>query len=94
MEQSTNLETLTRKIHKFSKTLLYVIPLATLMFVVGTGESWVEVFKTAVLSGRCHSGRLTGCCDDYLSHWRFPDGPSRHYPETSCRNPRHGYLFR
>lgn len=52
MEQSTNLETpLTRKIHKFSKTLLYVIlGLAAMMFVVrvSQGESWVEVFKAAV----------------------------------------------
>ncbi len=52
MEQSPNLETpLTRKIHKFSKTLLYIIlGLAALMFVVrvSQGESWVEVFKTAV----------------------------------------------
>ncbi len=52
MEQSTNLETpLTRKIHKFSKTLLYVIlGLATMMFVVrvAQGDSWGEVFKAAV----------------------------------------------
>jgi len=52
MEQSTSIETpLTRKIHKFSKTLLYIIlGLAAMMFVVrvGQGESWVEVFKTAV----------------------------------------------
>lgn len=52
MEQSTNLETpLTRRIQKFSKTLLYIIlGLAGLTFVVGLGQgnSWVDVFKTAV----------------------------------------------
>jgi Ca2+-transporting ATPase len=52
MEQSVNLETpLTRRMEKFSKTLLYIIlGLAALLFVVrlGQGEPWVEVFKTAV----------------------------------------------
>jgi cation-transporting P-type ATPase F len=52
MQQSTTIETpLTRKIDKFSKTLLYVIlGLATFTFTVGVaqGFSWVEVFKAAV----------------------------------------------
>lgn len=52
MEQSPNLETpLTRKLHKFSKTLLYIVlGLTTLMFVVGVaqGEGWAEGFITAV----------------------------------------------
>ena len=52
MQQSTSLETpLTRKIDKFSKTLLYVIlGLAAFTFAVGVaqGASWVEVFKAAV----------------------------------------------
>jgi cation-transporting P-type ATPase F len=52
MQQSTNLETpLTRKISKFSKTLLYVVlGLATLTFAVDVsqGLSWIEVFKAAV----------------------------------------------
>jgi Ca2+-transporting ATPase len=52
MQQSTSLETpLTRKIDKFSKTLLYVIlGLAAFTFVVGIaqGASWVDVFKAAV----------------------------------------------
>lgn len=52
MQESTSLETpLTRKIDKFSKTLLYVIlGLAALTFAVGIGQgfSWVEVFKAAV----------------------------------------------
>lgn len=52
MQQSTTIDTpLTRKIDKFSKTLLYVIlGLATLTFAVGIaqGFSWIEVFKAAV----------------------------------------------
>lgn len=52
MQQSTSLETpLTRKIDKFSRTLLYVIlGLAAFTFAVGVaqGASWVEVFKAAV----------------------------------------------
>lgn len=52
MQQSTTIETpLTRKIDKFSKTLLYVIlGLATFTFAVGIaqGFSWIEVFKAAV----------------------------------------------
>ncbi|MEP0913890.1 cation-transporting P-type ATPase [Leptolyngbya sp. GB1-A1] len=52
MQQSHSLETpLTRKIDRFSKTLLYVVlALATLTFAVGVaqGFSWVEVFKAAV----------------------------------------------
>jgi Ca2+-transporting ATPase len=52
MQQSTTLETpLTRKIDKFSKTLLYVIlGLAAFTFAVGIaqGFSWIEVFKAAV----------------------------------------------
>lgn len=52
MQQSNSLETpLTRKIDKFSKTLLYVIlALAAFTFAVGIaqGFSWVEVFKAAV----------------------------------------------
>ncbi len=52
MQQSTTLETpLTRKIDKFSQTLLYVIlGLATFTFAVGIaqGFSWIEVFKAAV----------------------------------------------
>lgn len=52
MQQSHSLETpLTRKIDRFSKTLLYVIlALAALTFAVGIGQgfSWVEVFKAAV----------------------------------------------
>ncbi|MBW4542415.1 MAG: cation-transporting P-type ATPase [Myxacorys chilensis ATA2-1-KO14] len=52
MQQSSILETpLTRKIDKFSKTLLYVIlALAAFTFAVGIaqGFSWVEVFKAAV----------------------------------------------
>lgn len=52
MQQSTTLETpLTRKIDKFSKTLLYIIlGLAAFTFAVGIaqGFSWIEVFKAAV----------------------------------------------
>ncbi|MBE9160106.1 cation-transporting P-type ATPase [Nodosilinea sp. LEGE 06152] len=52
MQQSTAIETpLTRKIDKFSKTLLYIIlGLATFTFAVGIaqGFSWIEVFKAAV----------------------------------------------
>jgi len=52
MEQSTGLETpLTRKIERFSKTLLYIIlGLAALTFavVMGQGGSWTEGFKAAV----------------------------------------------
>lgn len=52
MQQSHSLETpLTRKIDRFSKTLLYVVlALAALTFAVGIaqGFSWVEVFKAAV----------------------------------------------
>lgn len=52
MEQSVNLETpLTRRMQKFSKTLLYIIlGLAALVFVVGLsqGNSLVDVFTTAV----------------------------------------------
>lgn len=52
IEQSTGLETpLTRKIERFSKTLLYIIlGLAALTFavVVGKGGSWTEGFKAAV----------------------------------------------
>ena len=52
MQQSTTIETpLTRKIDKFSKTLLYVIlGLAAFTFAVGIaqGFSWIEVFKAAV----------------------------------------------
>ncbi|ARV59661.1 carbonate dehydratase [Nostocales cyanobacterium HT-58-2] len=52
IDQSTGLETpLTRKIHKFSQKLLYVIlVLAALTFAVGVarGESWVDGFKAAV----------------------------------------------
>jgi cation-transporting P-type ATPase F len=52
MQQSTTIETpLTRKIDKFSKTLLYVVlGLATFTFTVGVaqGFSWMEVFKAAV----------------------------------------------
>ncbi len=52
MEQSTSLETpLTRKIEKFSHTLLYVIlGLAALMFavIIGQGGRWTEGFKGAV----------------------------------------------
>ncbi|MEG4572373.1 cation-transporting P-type ATPase [Microcoleus sp. N3A4] len=52
MQQSTTLETpLTRKIDKFSKTLLYVIlGLAAFTFAAGIarGFSWIEVFKASV----------------------------------------------
>ena len=52
MQQSTTIETpLTRKIDKFSKTLLYaILGLAALTFAVGVaqGFSWIEVFKAAV----------------------------------------------
>ncbi|HEY9762929.1 MAG TPA: cation-transporting P-type ATPase [Trichocoleus sp.] len=52
MQQSHSLETpLTRKIDRFSKTLLYVVlALAALTFAVGVaqGLSWIEVFKAAV----------------------------------------------
>jgi cation-transporting P-type ATPase F len=52
MQQSTTIDTpLTRKIDKFSKTLLYVVlGLATFTFAVGVaqGFSWIEVFKAAV----------------------------------------------
>lgn len=52
IQQSATIETpLTRKIDKFSKTLLYVIVgLATFTFAVGIaqGFSWIEVFKAAV----------------------------------------------
>lgn len=52
IEQSTGLETpLTRKIERFSKTLLYIIlGLAALTFavVMGKGGSWTEGFKAAV----------------------------------------------
>lgn len=52
IQASTTLETpLTRKIHQFSQTLLYVIlGLAALTFAVGLGqgESWVDVFQAAV----------------------------------------------
>ncbi|MBD2157016.1 cation-transporting P-type ATPase [Leptolyngbya sp. FACHB-16] len=52
MQQSHSLETpLTRKIDRFSKTLLYVVlALAALTFAVGVaqGFSWIEVFKAAV----------------------------------------------
>lgn len=52
MQQSPNLKTpLTRKLDKFSKTLLYIVlGLTTLMFVVSVaqGESWAEGFITAV----------------------------------------------
>ncbi len=52
IEQSAGLETpLTRKIERFSKTLLYIIlGLAALTFavVMGQGGSWTEGFKSAV----------------------------------------------
>lgn len=52
VEQSTNLTTpLTRKIERFSWRLLYVIlGLAALTFAIGLGrgESWIEMFQTAV----------------------------------------------
>ncbi|MBD2115068.1 MULTISPECIES: cation-translocating P-type ATPase [Cyanophyceae] len=52
MQRSTAIDTpLTRKIDKFSRTLLYVIlGLAALTFAVGVaqGFSWIEVFKAAV----------------------------------------------
>ncbi len=52
MQQSHSLETpLTRKIDRFSKTLLYVVlAMAALTFTVGVaqGFSWVEIFKAAV----------------------------------------------
>lgn len=52
MQQSPNLKTpLTRKLDKFSKTLLYIVlGLTTLMFVISVaqGESWAEGFITAV----------------------------------------------
>ena len=52
IEQSNGLETpLTRKIERFSKTLLYIIlGLAALTFtvVMGQGGSWTEGFKAAV----------------------------------------------
>ncbi|MGI2907178.1 cation-translocating P-type ATPase [Tolypothrix sp. VBCCA 56010] len=52
LESSTGLKTpLTRKIDKFSKTLLYVIlGLAALTFAVGLGQggSWINVFKASV----------------------------------------------
>lgn len=52
LEGSTGLKTpLTRKIDKFSKTLLYLIlGLAALTFAAGLGQggSWIDVFKAAV----------------------------------------------
>jgi Ca2+-transporting ATPase len=52
VEQSANLMTpLTRKIERFSWRLLYVIlGLAALTFAIGVGhgESWIEMFQTAV----------------------------------------------
>lgn len=52
IEQNKTLSTpLTRKIHKFSRTLLYaVLALATMTFAIGVGQGdeWVEVFKAAV----------------------------------------------
>jgi cation-transporting P-type ATPase F len=52
LDRSGGLETpLTRKIQKFSRTLLYaVLALASLTFAVGIaqGDHWLEVFKSAV----------------------------------------------